>query len=67
MREEIGEEDEVVLAEGILRFDGREEVGGDEAGALVDELIEGVLAVGAGLAPDDGAGGVIGDALTGAG
>ena len=30
-----------------------DEVGGDEPGALVDELVEGVLAVGAGLAPED--------------
>jgi hypothetical protein len=30
-----------------------DEVAGDEAGALVDELVEAVLAVGAGLAPVD--------------
>lgn len=27
-----------VVAEGVLRFDGGEEVGGDQLGALVDEL-----------------------------
>ncbi len=57
--EEIGEQNRVVLAEGILGFDRGEEIAGDEFRALVDQLIEGVLAVGAGLAPDDGAGGII--------
>jgi hypothetical protein len=38
-----------------------DEVAGDQPGALVDQLVEGVLAVGAGLAPDDGPG-LIGDA-----
>lgn len=55
LREEVGEEDEVMLAERILRLDGRDEIGGDELVALVDELVERVLAIGAGLAPDDGA------------
>ena len=32
---------------------------GDDAGALVQELVEGVLTVGAGLAEDDGAGDVV--------
>jgi hypothetical protein len=34
---------------------GEDEVGGDQLGALVEELEEGVLRVGAGLAEDDGA------------
>ena len=42
---------------------GADEVAGDDLGALVDELVEGVLAVRAGLAPDDRAGLVIGDLL----
>ena len=33
-----------------------EEIAGDELGALVDELIEGVLPIGAGLSPDNWAG-----------
>ena len=37
-----------------------DEVGGDHAGALVDQLVEGVLAVGAGLTPEDLAG-LVGD------
>ncbi|KAI3477404.1 hypothetical protein L1887_60923 [Cichorium endivia] len=67
--EEVGEEDLVVLAERVLGLDGGDKVAGDELGALVDELIEGVLAVGACLTPDDGAGlvvdalGVLGDEL----
>lgn len=38
--EEVGEEDLVVeaTANGVLRLDGGEEVGGDELCALVDEL-----------------------------
>ena len=35
------------------------EVAGHEAGSLVDELVEGVLPVGAGLAPDNRPGGVV--------
>ena len=38
----------------------RNEVRGDELGALVDELVEGVLAVGARLAPED-LSGLVGD------
>jgi hypothetical protein len=43
--EEVGEEDLVVEVgtDGVLGFDRGEEVGGDELGALVDELVEGVL------------------------
>src|ERR1035441_2936604 len=58
-----------MLAEWILRLDGREEIGGNPLGALVDELVKGVLAVRARLAPDDRPGdgldrlAVAGDAL----
>ena len=45
-----------MLAERVVRLDRGEEVAGDELRALVDELVEGVLAVGARLAPDDRAG-----------
>ena len=57
--EDVGHEEVVVLAEGVEGFEEADEVGGDEAGALVDELVEAVLAVGAGLAPVDGAGFVV--------
>lgn len=55
LREEVREEDTVVLrvANGVVSGSGGEEVGGDELGALVHELVEGVLAVGASRAPDD--------------
>jgi hypothetical protein len=33
---------------------GRRGIPRNELGALVDELVEGVLAVGTGLSPDDG-------------
>ena len=45
-----------VVLQRVGRIDERDEVGGDEAGALVDELVERVLPVGAGLAPEDLAG-----------
>ena len=37
----------------LVRPGGDEEIARDDVGALVDELVEGVLAVGAGLAEDD--------------
>mmetsp|Transcript_3253 Transcript_3253/g.8600 ORF Transcript_3253/g.8600 Transcript_3253/m.8600 type:complete len:231 (-) Transcript_3253:7-699(-) len=56
LREEVGEQDGVMLADWILRDDGCDEVGGDQLGALVHQLVEGVLTVGARLAPNDRAG-----------
>ncbi len=50
---------EFTTLDGILGAHRGEEVARDETSALVDELIEGVLAVGARLAPDDGSGGVV--------
>ena len=40
----------VLANEVIVRFGGGQEVAGDQFRALVDELVESVLAVGAGLA-----------------
>jgi hypothetical protein len=40
---------------GVVTFGAHHEFAGNGPGALVDELIEGVLAVRARLAPDDGA------------
>mmetsp|Transcript_17218 Transcript_17218/g.43891 ORF Transcript_17218/g.43891 Transcript_17218/m.43891 type:complete len:430 (-) Transcript_17218:352-1641(-) len=57
LRKEVAEEDRVVLSHVVVAVGVRDEVARDKFGALVDELIEGVLAVGAGLAPHDGAGG----------
>jgi hypothetical protein len=53
--EEVGEQDAVVLRllDRVERRSGSQEVGRDELGALVDELVEGMLAVGAGSTPDD--------------
>ena len=55
MCEEVGEQDAVVLRarDRVVRRRGREEVARDELRALVHELVERVLAVGAGRAPDD--------------
>ena len=47
------------LPDVVVGLDRGDEVAGDEAGSLVDELVEGVLAVGAGLTPNDRAGGVV--------
>lgn len=61
LREEIGEQDLVVLAasDWVERLHGRQEVARDELGALVDELVECVLAVRARLAPDNRSGFVV--------
>ena len=55
LREEVGEQDAVVLraGDGVLSRRGRDEVSGDELGALVHELVERVLAVRPRRAPDD--------------
>lgn len=52
---EVGKQNVVMVTERVKRLDGSEEITGDELGALVDELVEGMLAVGARLTPDDGA------------
>lgn len=44
-----------VVVDGVVRLGGQDEVGGDELGALVDKLEEGVLGVGAGLTKQNGA------------
>jgi hypothetical protein len=44
-----------IVADRVVRLGGEDEVGGDQLGALVDELEEGVLSVGARLAEEDGA------------
>ena len=46
-------------AERVERFDEGDEVAGDQPRALMDELIERVLAVRAGLAPIDRAGRIV--------
>ena len=48
----------VVLA-GVVALCRQDEVGRDQLGALVEQLVEGVLGVGGGLAEEDGAGGVL--------
>src|SRR5215813_9026513 len=57
--EDVRQEDVVMPAQRIERLAKGDEVTGDEAGALMDELVEGVLTVGARLAPVDGAGLVV--------
>jgi len=49
-----------VIRDGVVALGGKDEIGRDQLGALVDELEEGVLGVGAWLAEEDGAGGVLG-------
>lgn len=53
--EEVRQQNGVVFAaaDRVLRLGGCDEVAGDEAGALVDELVEGMLAVGPRFAPDN--------------
>ena len=57
--EDVGQQDVVVPAERIERLAEGDEVAGDQPGALMDQLVERVLAVGARLAPVDRAGLVV--------
>ena len=67
--EEIGQQLLVMVAQGIVAFRRGDEIGGDTPRSLVDQLVKGVLAVGARLAeqyrPGGGldGGAVEGDAL----
>lgn len=49
----------LVVLDWVVGFSGKDKVGGDQLGALVQELEEGVLGVRAWLAEEDGAGGVL--------
>jgi hypothetical protein len=49
----------MVVTDRVVADGRRQEVAGDQLGALVDQLVEGVLAVGTRLTPDDGAGLVV--------
>ena len=51
--EDVGDEQVVVLAERVQRVHEADEVAGDQLRPLVDQLVEGVLAVGPRLAPVD--------------
>jgi hypothetical protein len=46
--EEVGQELRMVVTDGVMADGRRQEVAGDQLGALMDQLVEGVLAVGAG-------------------
>ena len=50
---EVGHELYMVVTDGILRLAETNKVARDELGALVDQLVEGVLAVGSRFAPDN--------------
>src|SRR5215469_11797698 len=63
LRKNIGEQHVVMPAERVQRLCKGNEVAGNQARTLVNELIERVLAVGAGLAPIDGPGWAV-DMLT---
>jgi len=49
----VGEQHLVVAPDGVVRFRRHQKVARDQPRALMDELVEGVLPVGARLAPDD--------------
>ena len=55
-----------VVLDGVVGFDSQDEVGGDQLGALMKQLEEGMLGIGGRFAKEDGAGGVL-DVITGAG
>ena len=54
--EKVGEEHAVMIAKLAIDAGGGDEIGGDDVRALMNELIEGVLAVRARFAEDDRAG-----------
>src|SRR5207253_9567766 len=56
LREHIRQQHVVLLAQRVQRLAERNEVARDQPGSLMDQLIKGVLTVGAGLAPIDRAG-----------
>ena len=58
--EDVGHEHVMVPAKGVERLAKSDEVARDEPRSLMDQLVEGMLAVGPRLAPIDGAG-IIGD------
>src|SRR5436190_21206415 len=53
LREHVRQQQLVVLAKRVEGLRERDEVARDQARSLVEELVEGVLAVGARLAPED--------------
>src|SRR5262245_15922331 len=59
LRKDVGEQHRMMAADRIERFDKRDEITRDEPRPLMNKLIEGVLAVGAGLSPVNGTGVVV--------
>ena len=59
LRENVRQQHVVVPAERVQRLGEGDEVTGDETGPLMDQLVEGMLSVGARLSPVDGPGGVV--------
>ena len=55
LRKEVGEQNAVVLrvGDGVVRGCGGDEIGRNQLGSLVDELVERVLTVGTSRTPDD--------------
>jgi len=69
LREEVTRQHLLVLVvvDGVVGLGGKDEVRGDEFGALVEELVEGVLGVSGGFAEEDGARGVFDEGVGAAG
>ncbi len=59
LREAVGQQLGVMIAERIVTVDGRDEVTGDQLGALVDQLVKRMLTIRARLPPDHRTGGVV--------
>lgn len=57
LSEEVGQQLDMMVANGVMADRRGDKVAGDKNGALVDQLVEGMLAIGAGFAPDNRAGG----------
>src|SRR5262245_16971864 len=59
LRKHIGKQNVVMPAKIVKRLSERDKIAGNESRALMDQLIEGVLAVGSGFTPVDLAGLII--------
>ncbi len=62
LREDVGHQQVMMVAERVQRLEESEEVARDQPRALMNQLVEAVLSIGAGLAPVDRAG-LVGDML----
>src|SRR5690606_39318984 len=64
LRKEVGKQFDVMITDRVMAYDRRNEIARNQFGALMQELIKGMLTVGARLAPDNRTG-LIGNRVAG--